>query len=157
LGKIVAGIPAFFSGVGSGAELLSALGPEAETAVAEGIAESPAVKAAADAIHRHHLDPKYMGGAEDGETIDLAERFHRAFHSMLGKAHRQAGFPPVGGINGSAKKWAEYYARNPGSRDEAYEILRRVAREFDQANETNISSKLSPAPPALKVGAPPPD
>lgn len=63
LGKIVAGIPVFFSGVGEGAELLSALGPEAETAVSEGIAESPAVKSAAGRIHRHHLDPKYMGGS----------------------------------------------------------------------------------------------
>lgn len=155
LGEIGAGVATFFSGAGLGADLLSALGPEAETAVAEGIAESPAAKAAADAIHSHHLDPKYMGGAANGERVDLEGRLHRAFHSMLGKAHREAGFPPVGGTSGSAEKWAEHYAGNPGRRDEAMEILRRVSREFDQAHGTNISSKLSSAPPASNVGIPP--
>jgi hypothetical protein len=136
--------------------LLSALGPEAEAAVAEGIAESPAAKAAADAIHSHHVDPKYMGGAADGERVDLVDELHRRFHSMLGKAHREAGFPPVGGKSGSAEKWAEHYARNPGSRDEAMEILRRVSREFDETYGTNITSKLRP-PTATKAGPAPPD
>jgi hypothetical protein len=37
-----------------GGKLLSALGPQAETAVAEGIAEGPIAKAAAQAFHEHH-------------------------------------------------------------------------------------------------------
>jgi hypothetical protein len=154
LTEIGTGVASFFSGVGLGGELLSALGPEAETAVAEGIAESPAAKAAAEAIHRHHADPRYMGGAADGEQVDLVGRLHRAFHSMLGKAQREAGFPPVGGKSGSRIKWDEHFDRNPGSREEAYEILRRVSREFDERYGTNISSKL---PPASGVATPPPD
>ena len=156
LGEIAAGIPAIFSGVGAGADLLAALGPEAETAVAEGIAESPAVKAGAGRIHRHHLDPKYMGGPEDGETYDLEDRLHHEFHSMLDKAHREAGLPPRGGINGSRVKWAERYKESPGSREKAYEILRRVAREFDKIHDTDVSSRLSQTPGATEMGRPPP-
>ena len=157
LDEIVAGIPAFFSGVGAGADLLAALGPEAETAVAEGIAESPAMKTAGDAIHRHHIDPKYMGGAEDGETVDLEKRLHQEFHRMLEKAHREAGFPPRGGINGSRVKWAEHYTKNPGSREKAYDILQRVAREFDEVHKTDIRSRLPPAPGSTEMGPPPPN
>jgi hypothetical protein len=157
LTNIGMGVATFFSGVGLGGELLSALGPEAETAVAEGIAESPAAKAAAEAIHRHHVDPRYMGGAADGEQVDLVGRLHRAFHSMLGKAQREAGFPPVGGKSGSKIKWDEHFDRNPGSRDEAYEILRRVSREFDEIYGTNISSKLPPASNPAGVAPPPHD
>jgi hypothetical protein len=157
LGEIAAGIPAFFSGVGAGADLLSALGPEAETAVAEGIAESPAVKAGAGRIHSHHLDPKYMGGAEDGETYDLERRLHEEFHSMLDRAHREAGLPPRGGINGSRAKWAQHYKENPGSHEKAYENLRRVAREFDKIHDTDISSRLSQTPGATEMGRPPPN
>jgi hypothetical protein len=152
-----AGIPAFFSGVGAGAELLAALGPEAETAVAEGIAESPAVKTAADAIHRHHLDPKYMGGAEDGETYDLEGRLHQEFPKILEKAHREAGLPPRGGINGSRVKWAQRYNESPGSREKAYEILRRVAREFDEVHGTDISSRLSQTSGGAERGRLPPN
>jgi hypothetical protein len=157
LGEIGAGVASFFSGVGLGGEMLSALGPEAETAVAEGIAESPAAKAAADAIHSHHVDPKYMGGAANGERVDLVDELHRRFHSMLGKAHREAGFPPVGGKSGSKIKWDEHFDRYPESREEAMQILRRVSREFDETYGTNISSKLSPTPSAPEVGVPPPD
>ena len=98
-----------------------------------------------------------MGGAADGEQVDLVERLHRAFHSMLDKAHREVGFPPVGGINGSRVKWAQHYEKNPGSREKAYEILRRVAREFDEVHETDISSRLSQTPGATEMGPPPPN
>lgn len=155
LGEIAAGIPAFFSGVGAGADLLAALGPEAETAVAEGIAESPAARAAAKTVHRHHVDPKYMGGAEDGETVDLEGDLHQEFHRKLEDAHREEGFPPRGGINGSRAKWGVHYERNPGRREQAYEILRRVARKFDEEHGTNISSRLPP-PSTTEAGLPPP-
>jgi hypothetical protein len=151
LGEIGAGAASVFGGIGLGGELLSALGPEAETAVAEGIAEGPAIKAAR-AIHRHHVEPKYMGGPADGETVDLEERLHQEFHSMLDKAHREAGFPPRGGVSGSKVKWAEHFRLNPGSRDEAYETLRRVARQFDDIHKTDISSRLSGTPGSTKVG-----
>jgi hypothetical protein len=129
-----------------GAELLAALGPAAKKAVEDGIAESPAVKAAARRMHQHHLDHKYMGGAEDGPTYDIVD-----------KAHRAAGFPPRGGINGSRIKWAEHYKKYPGSREEAYEILRRVAREFDEKYQTDISSRLSKTPGATDSSPPPPN
>lgn len=150
LTKIGAGVATFFTGAGLGGELLSALGPEAETAVAEGIAESPAARA----IHSHHVNPKYVGGAADGERVDLVDELHRRFHSLLGKAHREAGFPPVGGKNGSGVKWDDYYRLNPGSRDEALEILRRVSREFDERYGTNISAKLPRSPGTPGGGSP---
>jgi hypothetical protein len=157
LGEIGAGVATFFSGVGLGGELLSALGPEAETAVADGIAESPAAKAATQAFHEHHPEPVYMGGAADQERVRILDELHQKFHSMLGKAHREVGLPPVGGKSGSGVKWAEHYVRNPGSRDEAFEILRRVSREFDEAHGTNISSKLPRTPGSTEVGPPPPN
>jgi hypothetical protein len=98
-----------------------------------------------------------MGGAADGERVDLVGRLHRAFHSMLGKAHREAGFPPVGGKSGSKIMWDKHYDRYPGSREEAMEILRRVSREFDEIYGTNISSKLPPASNGSEIGTPPPD
>jgi hypothetical protein len=156
LTKIGVGVASFFAGAGLGGELLSALGPEAEAAVADGIAESSAAKAATRATHSHHVDPKYMGGAADGERVDLVDELHRRFHSMLAKAQREAGFPPVGGKGGSTVKWGKHFELNPGSRDEAYEILRRVSREFDERYGTNISSKLRPAPGGTDVRPPPP-
>ena len=157
LGEIGAGVASLFSGAGLGGELLSALGPEAETAVAEGIAESPAAKAAAQATHSHHVNPKYMGGAADGERVDLVDDLHRRFHSMLGKAHREAGFPPVGGKSGSKMRWDEHYDLYPASRERAMEILRRVSREFDEIHGTNIRSKIRKPSNAGEVGIPPPD
>jgi len=76
---------------------------------------------------------------------------------MLDKTHREAGFPPRGGINGSRLKWAEHYRKNPGSREEAYEILRRVAREFDEIHGTDISSRLSQTPTTTEIAPPPPN
>jgi hypothetical protein len=140
-----------------GGKLLSALGPEAERAVAEGIAEGPAAKAATQAFHEHHPEPMYMGGAADQERVRILDELHRRFHGLLGRAHREVGLPPVGGRTGSAKKWAEHYARNPGSEDQAWDILRRISREFDSANGTNISSKIRPGPNPGGAGAPPRD
>lgn len=155
LTEIGLGVAGFFGGVGFGGELLSALGPEAETAVAEGIAESPAAKAATQEIHGHHAYPKYMGGAADGEREDLVAELHRRFHGLLAKAHREAGFPPVGGKSGSTVEWLKHFELNPGSREEAMEILRRVSREFDETYGTNISSKLPS--PTRGAEAPPPE
>jgi hypothetical protein len=146
LGEIIAGVPAFFSGVGLAEGLASAFGPEAATAVTEGIAESPAAKAVSEAFHNHHPHPKYMGGASKQELERLTDELHRKFHGMLSKAQRDAGFPPVGGINGSKTMWAKHFKLHPESRDEAMEILRRVSREFDELYGTNISSKLAPPP-----------
>jgi hypothetical protein len=156
LGEIGTGIAVAFGGAGLADDLLSALGPDAEAAVADGIADSPAGKAAADAIHGHHAEPKFMGGAVDQELVPLQASLHRALHGALAKALGDEGFPPVGGINGSAIKWAKHFELNPGSREEAMEILRRVSREFDQMYGTNISSKLAPAPPPPGGEAPPP-
>jgi hypothetical protein len=75
---------------------------------------------------------------------------------MLDKAHREAGFPPRGGITGSKVKWAKHYELNPGSRERAYENLRRVAREFDEIHGTDISSRLSQTPGSTEMAPPPP-
>ena len=155
LGGIVAGIPAFFGGVGLGADLLAALGPEAEAAVAEGIAESPAVKGAGQ-IHSHHVDHKYMGGPKNGPTTPLEDFLHTELHRRVGKAHIEEGFPPVGGKTGSTRRWADYYRDNPGSRERAYEILRRVAREFDEEHGTDISSRIPETPGNTDIEPPPP-
>jgi hypothetical protein len=157
LADIAAGAAGVLSSAGRGADLLTALGPEAETAVAEGIAEGPAAKAATQAFHEHHPEPMYMGGAADQERVRILDELHRRFHGLLGRAHREVGFPPVGGRTGSAEKWAEHFARNPGSEDQAWDILRRISREFDAANGTNISPKIRPGANPGGAGAPPRD
>jgi len=156
LGNIAIGAASFMRGPGLGRDLLSALGPKAETAVADGIAEAPAVKAA-KAFHSHHPHPRYMGGADNQERVLVEDALHHELHSVLGRAHREAGFPPVGGRTGSKIMWDEHFRLNPGSYDEAMEILRRVSREFDQARGTDISSKLGPAPSPPPAGTPPPE
>jgi hypothetical protein len=98
----------------------------------------------------------YMGGSPDQERVRILDELHRDFHSTLGAAHREAGFPPVGGRSGSGVNWAKHYDLHPGSRDEAFEILRRVSREFDELHQTNISSKLPRTPGSTQVGPPPP-
>ena len=98
-----------------------------------------------------------MGGAQNQELLRLEDSLHRRFHSLLAKAQREAGFPSVGGKSGSKTMWDKHFRLNPGSRDEAMEILRRVSREFYETNGTNISSKLPPAPKAGGVGTPVPD
>lgn len=156
LGKIAAGIPAFFSGIGMAEGLLSALGPATETAVADGIADISAAKAAAKAFHDHHPEPKYMGGPKNQELVRIEDELHRRFHNMLARAQREAGFPRVGGRGGSKAVWDDHFDRNPGSRDKAMEILRRISQEFDEAYGTNINSKLPPAPNPGGIGTPPP-
>jgi hypothetical protein len=66
---------------------------------------------------------------------------------------RQLDYPPVGGVTGSTQKWADYFAKNEGSREKAIEILRQVTADFDRANGTSIGPKLEQA---LKGGANPP-
>jgi hypothetical protein len=157
LGKIGVGVASFFAVAGAAKGMLPALGPEAETAVVDGIAESPVAKAASKAFHEHHPEPKYMGGAAKQDRVRLVDDLHRRFHSMLAKAQREAGLPPVGGKTGSKTIWDKHFERHPGSREKAMEILRRVSREFDDLHGTNISSKLPPASKVGGLGTPPPD
>jgi hypothetical protein len=144
LGEIGAGAATFFTAAGMAKGMLPALGAEAETAVASGIAERSAAKAAAKALHNHHPEPKYMGGAEKQELEQITDALHRTFHSMLAKAQREAGFPPVGGKSGSAIAWGRYFRLNPTRRKEAMDILRSVSQKFDEIHGTSISSKLPP-------------
>ncbi len=157
LGDIAGGALGFLTGgAGWTGDLISELGPEVESAITDGIAESPAAKAALEAIHGHHPLPKFMGGPAKQVLVQLPKSVHDTLHQGLAKALREAGFPRVGGRGGRTLDWAEHFRTNPGSRKDAFDILRRVTRDFDQAHGTDISPRLPDAPNAANPGASPP-
>lgn len=114
----------------------------AATAIGGVRATKAITKAIEEGIERHHPHPRFLGGPSKQELYDLVRNMHVDFHGKLTAALKEAGFPRVGGPGGSAKNWAEYFAENAGSREKAYEILRRVTRDFDEANGTSISKHL---------------
>jgi RHS repeat-associated protein len=38
-------------------------------------------------IHKHHVDPKYMGGAADGETVDIDAAYHQQITNEFRSSH----------------------------------------------------------------------
>jgi hypothetical protein len=124
--------PFFLPGSWMG-DLLGEISPGATHAIDEAIEE---------AIEQHHPHPKHMGGAVDQELVPLRVSLHRALHSQLASALKEAGFPPVGGRSGSTVKWGEHFADKPGRREKAIEILRQVTANFDRVNGTSITPKL---------------
>lgn len=114
-------------------DLLAEAAPGAAGAITDGIDE---------AIHLHHPYPKFMGGPVDQALVGLRASLHRALHSQLAGALREAGFPPVGGRMGSQLKWVDYFAKTDGARDQALQIPQRVTRDFDRANGTSITPRL---------------
>ena len=71
----------------------------------------------------------------------LRKSLHTAFHTQLRVTMRKAGFPPMGGVEGSTEKWADVLA-DPARRQKAVEILRQVTANFDRANGTSIGPRL---------------
>jgi hypothetical protein len=131
--SIYAGIAPFFQPGGWMDGLLEGSSPRVASAIAEGIEE---------ALHGHHPHPLYMGGDANQERELLRASLHRMLHSKLGGALRELGFPPVGGITGSRTHWQQYFDLNPGSREQALQVLRQISKEFDQRYGTSIIPKL---------------
>ena len=98
-----------------------------------------------------------MGGPAKQDLANLPKSLHDTFHQGLAKALKEAGFPRVGGRGGGTLDWAEHFRTNPGSREDAFDILRRVTRDFDQAHGTDISSKLPESPNVANPGPLPPN
>lgn len=100
-----------------------------------------------------HPWPKFMGGPIKQDLARLHESLHQTLHRELAGAFKEAGLLRIGGRGGGKKDWAKYFAQNPGKRDEALTILRRVTQEFDKKNGTQIGKVLDGA--LTKAEAPP--
>jgi len=120
----------FMFGGGLAGEVVKGLGYKIGPDVVRGI------------IHGHHSWPKFMGGPSKQDLSRLYESIHGMFHDDLARALKEAGFPRVGGRGGGTADWTEYFRLNPGKQEEAINILRRVTRDFDRKNSTNISKYL---------------
>ncbi|WP_293901110.1 hypothetical protein [Phenylobacterium sp.] len=105
-------------------------------------------------VQGRHPWPRFMGGPAEQELARLHKSLHSKFHSQLGAALKQAGFPRVGGIGGATEDWAAHFKLNPESFDKAVDVLRDTTRQFDKKNGTWISKYLDRALPAAK--SPPP-
>jgi len=97
-----------------------------------------------------------MGGPITQELVELIASKHRAFHADLASALRKAGFPRVGGTEGSMAHWLEHFKNNPEAEEKAIEILRQVTSDFDRAHGTSITPKLEKALGSAGKGKPPP-
>jgi hypothetical protein len=139
-GAYAAVAPLFIPG-SEAADLLAELAPGGAEAIGDGIEEAASNKIG-QAAANHHAWPKYLGGPKEQELVALRKSLHDAFHTQLRVTMRKAGFPPMGGVTGTAPKWAQYFAQNPGSREKAIEMLRQVTSDFDRANGTSISPRL---------------
>jgi len=141
LGKIASGAADFMTLGAGAASMIKDLGYDIGPAVVRGI------------VQGHHSWPKFMGGPAQQELSRLHQSLHTKFHGELGAALKEAGLPPVGGITGSTKSWADHFEVNPGSFEKAIDVLRDTTRNFDKKNGTWISKYLDKALP--KVNPPP--
>lgn len=109
-------------------------------------AASPVIQAIdngiVEALQRHHPVPRHMGGRWLQELAPLRTSLHTELHDMLRMAFKEAGFPSVGGKQGSRDVWLRYFETNPDSYGEALKILQRVTRDFDKAKGTNVTYYL---------------
>ena len=101
-----------------------------------------AAKEAANALH--HSLPKFLGGEISqviGKKIPAA--IHREFHSLLKKALKARGIPlPIGGVDGSAPRWARYFLENEGAQQKAFEAVLEVSRLIDKKYGTSITQDV---------------
>lgn len=73
---------------------------------------------------------------------------------MLAKALKAAGFPiSVGGKKGSAREWANFFSRNPGSRNKAIDVLKSVSKDFDMKYGTNLEGSLGKQTKVMCTGS----
>ncbi|MEI9891348.1 MAG: hypothetical protein WDN45_13130 [Caulobacteraceae bacterium] len=80
-----------------------------------------------------------------------APRVHKELQAEL----RKAGFPPVGGTNGSTKVWLDRFETNSAERDKALDILQRTVRNFDVGRGTSINPYLDKELRIMKPANPP--
>jgi hypothetical protein len=95
-----------------------------------------------DNIHGHHSQPRFLGGADEQELVQLPKGFHRTFHRRLNKRLRGKGVPTVGGVNGTKAAWDEFFRLNEGAKEWAEDVLRQVSRDFDIERGTSMRPTL---------------
>jgi len=95
-----------------------------------------------EAVENHHTWAKFLGGPLNQETYALRKTLHRGLHAILHPALKEAGLLNVGGKGGATVDWLKHFDDVPGSREKAFEVLRRVYREFDRAHGTKLLEHL---------------
>jgi hypothetical protein len=146
---------------GVGADLTDVSSAALDTMTASGLLESLGLRSVLEGarkglIHRHHVDPKVIGGRLEQETVDLIRSFHTKFHQRLNTALQQAGLHPTsGGRTGSADVWRDLFRDKPHARDRAIEILRRETQKFDTEHGTSILPYLEKELRIVRPKAPP--
>jgi hypothetical protein len=120
-------------GMGEAALFLDAIAPNLDAITLGAIQK---------AFENHHPDPKFIGGRPDQELVSIEKSVHRELHQTLAAKLRDAGFPPVGGVTGSTRRWSRHFDDNPGSLDQAIDILRKVTRDIDRKHGTAITPVL---------------
>jgi len=91
-------------------------------------------------MNDHHSIPKFLGGDGDQDLEGLDKYLHGAFHNLLRQNLLDAGFPDAS--NTSASAWAGYFQNNPGSQDDALDILLDTSRTFDATYGTQVTQSI---------------
>jgi hypothetical protein len=88
----------------------------------------------------HHPIPVFMGGnAGAGQfTQYVSQGLHSQFHTALNQNLVANGFPRGGGVGGGYGDWLAFFGANPGSQQQALNILQWTAGTFDLQNGTNF-------------------
>lgn len=84
----------------------------------------------AERTERHHPWPKYLGGAEDQELVELPRSVHIEYHR---------------GLQQFAQHWrgkSYYDSMSPEARTDLFEKLSRYTEQFDEDRGTNLLDAL---------------
>lgn len=81
----------------------------------------------------------FLGGLEGQLLTPLSKALHKDFHSLLRFELQQAGFTSnkIGGY-GSRQNWLQFFEKNPGSQELAFDAVRSVSRGMDDFHGTFI-------------------
>ena len=93
--------------------------------------------------HRHHAIPKFLGGVPRQILTKLPDNVHREYHRVLSRELRSRGLNlPVGGKRGSTQAWREFFERNPGTQDNAFDAVLAASRSIDAQYGTKITQDV---------------
>jgi hypothetical protein len=95
-----------------------------------------------DSIDGHHPYPRFLGGRNQQELVELPRDFHRMFHRRLKADLRGTDVPRVGGRRGGMEDWDRFFNENPPAQDWAEDVLQQVSRDFDIERGTSIRPSL---------------
>ncbi len=92
-----------------------------------------------DAVNKgHHIDPEYLGGGEDEETIRLSGWVHQYVHQKIDEALKEHFGDAVKGFNRDPEKWFEFFWKDPAKKQEALQIARNVLAEVLRYTGTGL-------------------